>query len=108
MSHLQQVFQGGDAEVSHSFDETVQDVDSRPSISQCAMRRRRRGPKQLGQGAQPVVANLVTGEHGASQREGVHDSRVLPRVVMLGIGALEEADVEAGVVGHQHRAPTEF
>ena len=82
---------------------TVARASSRARWVGCARR-----TEQPGQGRQPHAGRLLADEHPAGQPDRAQHRRVRPGDVALCGGGLQEADVEAGVVRHQHRAAAEL
>ena len=96
------------AEAAESLHQAVQHVDRGPGVGQRAVVGRGRGVEDLGQRRQLAVGRVVAGDHPAGELGGVEHLEPRPRPALLAREVLEEADVEGGVVGHQHAAGGEL
>jgi hypothetical protein len=103
-----QLLQRGDAERAEPLEEAVQHVDGRPGVVEGAVGGRGRGGEVRGEGGQLAVGHLVAGEQPPGEDRGVDRRRRRPDQTVLGARGLEEAEVERGVVGDQHRAAGEL
>ena len=103
-----ELLEGVDAEVADALDQAVQHVDGGAGVVQRAVVGRGRRAEDLGERGEPVVRRLVAHDELARQLEGVEDREPGPRSADAGGGRLEEADVEAGVVGDEDAAGREL
>ena len=94
--------------VADPLDQPVQHVDGGPRVVERAVGRRGARAEQPGQRGQPHAGRLVAGEHPPRQPDGAQHRRARPGDLAALRGGAQEADVEAGVVGDQHRAAGEL
>jgi len=85
----------------------VEDLDSGPGVGQRAVHRFGGAAEVIGEGPQAAVADLLA-DQAAGQGCGADHRAGQPGVIQAREVGVEEAEVEAGVVGHQHRAAAEL
>jgi len=104
----QKVVKGVDVQRPEAFEESVQHVDRGLGIVERAVRGLHGRSEEEGQSREFRIAHFSAGQHGPSQPNGVDDRGLGPGQSVGGAGPYEEADVEGGVVSHQHRAAHEL
>lgn len=105
---VQQLLKGVDAEVAHSFQQGVQDVDGGARVRERAVVGRRARAEQRGQRGKPVAGRLVAGDDPAGEPDRADDGRLRPVVTVAFARRAHEAGVEGGVVRDEHGAGDEL
>ena len=103
-----QLLERVDPEVADALDEAVEHVDRGAGVVQGTVVGGGGGAEDLGERGEPVVGRLVAHDELAGELEGVEDGEAGPRRADAGRRRLEEADVEAGVVGDEDAAGGEL
>ena len=96
-----ELLQGVDPDRAEPPDDPVEDVDRGAGVVERPVVGRHLRAEVPGEGRQLVVAHLVPADDLPGQPHGVEDLGAGPAQVVRGAGRLEEADVEAGVVGDE-------
>ena len=98
----------GEAERGHPGEQPVQHVHGGAGVGQCPVVRGDRGPEERGQRTELVIGGFVPGDYPAREGQRVHHTEAGPGEVQPRSVRLEETDVEAGVVRHQHSIADEL
>ena len=104
-----QFTEGVDALIADPLDERVQDVDGRARVVERPVGGLGGGTDQSGEGGEADAGGLLAAENPAGQaHRAQHGRPPRPGDAAALRGRPEETDVEAGVVGHQHRSAGEL